>query len=42
MIEEVAVFGRGEGVDHQLGNEGDRHEDAPLAGVFAEQLPSPA
>ena len=27
---------RGESLLHQLGNEGDRHEDAPLAGIFAE------
>ena len=36
MIVEIAVLGGGEGLRHQLGNEGGGHEDAPLARIFAQ------
>src|SRR6185312_8471556 len=35
---EVAVFGGGERLDHTLGHEGDRYEDAAFARVFAKDI----
>ena len=36
MAVEILVFGGRERVDDQPRHEGDRHEDAPLAGIFAQ------
>src|SRR3954469_7876298 len=36
---EILVFRRGEGLDHKLGHEGNRNEEAALTGIFAEQIP---
>ena len=36
MVVEIAVLGGGEGLLHQLGDEGGGHEDAPLMGKLAQ------
>jgi len=37
MLIEILVLGRDEGLDDALGNGGDRHVDAPLAGELGNQ-----